>query len=503
MLQSASGTPTDSTQCPILVRLRALNERRAHKNPLLDFLAQELGLTEEANPTSSDDAATVVRKGNYDELKLFPGQSLASIVSGVLNRLSVTLLFDGLDEVNGYAREQIESDIRELLELNETCRVFITCRTGDFRKPIPGTRTLEVCDLGTDDIRRLARIWLGDEAEFFVTKLGKNSSLAELGGRPLFLAHMLNIYRLGGQLPAQPCEVYELMTLLLIREWDRERGVIRKSAYADFGAEAKLRFLAALAYEFTYVNKVQSFTHHDLQSAYSKICLGFALPSSDSQAVAQELEAHTGIIVEAGYHSYEFSHLTIQEYLTAHYLVRTRFAEARLTTYLTQFPAPLAIATALSAEPAAWLASILLPSSTRAGGASVSSFLTRLQLENPRFTEGAALGYCMLALCFRYAASHHAGEREEISGYVYALAASSVARRSFVEVVTSQYSLTLAPEDESIYKARLRSAHPENLDETIRASLPKSGRVDRGWLVQTFLEKELTHSPSTKALVRK
>lgn len=210
-------------------------------------------------------------------------------------------------------------------------RIVITCRSGEYRTPLGYLTLVEVCELQLSDIESMAKSWLGSKADDFMRQ-ARSPSLLELAQRPLFLAHMLNLYHLGGYPPEQPFEIYEMVTLLMIREWDREREIVRRSRYADFGAEKKLRFLSALAFEFTYFNKIKVFSDRDLINVYGKLRRRFQLPEDEAQLVAQEIESRTGLVVEAGPKQYEFSHLTLQEYLAADYLVWSPFPEKKIAT---------------------------------------------------------------------------------------------------------------------------------------------------------------------------
>lgn len=321
---------SDTSQVPILVRLRVFNGTESTSFPLLRHIAQELGLQiheveEQVNMASPGrPPKMVVRRREVCE-----GQSIPRAVSQALNELQATLFLDGLDEVNTLVRSAIEADIRSLLEASDALRVVITCRSGEYRTPLGYLTVVEVCELLLSDIQGMARSWLGPKADEFMRQ-AQSPSLLELAQRPLFLAHMLNLYHLGGYLPEQPFEIYEMVTLLMIREWDREREIVRRSRYADFGAEKKLRFLSALAFEFTYSNKIKVFSDKDLINAYRKLRRRFQLPEDEAQLVAQEIESHTGLVVEVGPRQYEFSHLTLQEYLAADYLVRSPFPEKKI-----------------------------------------------------------------------------------------------------------------------------------------------------------------------------
>lgn len=493
LLTESPSRTEDQSQVPVVVRLRTFNTSEQIAKPLLRSIAVELGL----QIYEVEEQVNVAQPGRPPKLisvksEVCEGSRLELVVPQVLNELRTTLFLDGLDEVSTSLRNAVEADIRALLEASELYRLVITCRSGEYRTPLGYVAILEVCELDQRDIFALASSWLGTSAEEFMRQ-AQSAPLLELAQRPLFLAHMLNLYHLGGYLPEQPFEVYELVTLLMIREWDREREIVRKSRYADFGAEKKLRFLAALAFEFTYINKIKVFSERDLLECYRKLRRKFNLPEDEAQLVAQELESHTGIIVEAGSKQYEFSHLTIQEYLAAEYLARSPFPQKKIALYMRQYPAPLAIATVLSTEPAAWLAGVLLNSTLIAegGGENLLVFLDRLQRENPIFVRSDALGFCVLGLCFRAAAETVLHYRQQILEHLARILESPAARLSFVDVACLRYSITL-DEPGSEYLFAGRRDELDGIDDTpYEIDLPPSGRILKSWVESQFAGREL------------
>jgi hypothetical protein len=183
---------------------------------------------------------------------------------------------------------------------------------------------------------------------------------------------------------------------LLLEDWDNQRGVTRQSRYAGFDVDQKLDFLSALSFYFTVERKSMRFTTHDLETAYGRVCAKFRLPSNQATLVAAELEAHTGIIVASG-NGFEFSHLSLQEYLCGYYLVRQPFGEA-IARYLHDYPAPVAIAVALSSDPSEWLAQAVSRAGVLDNPQSVRSFVQRLGLEHPLFSRSLRLGDAILKL---------------------------------------------------------------------------------------------------------
>ena len=122
------------------------------------------------------------------------------------------------------------------------------------------------------------------------------------------------------------------------------------------------------------------------------------------KSVVSEIESHTGLISESSYKQFEFSHLSIQEYLCAKYLVNLPYSNNTIK-YFSEYPEPLAIATCLSGDSSLWLSNLILNRSLNVASfkgkrkefaSSMFTFLNRLSLESPNFKISEELGYTFL-----------------------------------------------------------------------------------------------------------
>lgn len=224
--------------------------------------------------------------------------------------------------------------------------------------------------------------------------------------RPLLISQLLFLYKREGYLPDKPVFVYRKLVRLLLQDWDIERGLCRRSMYGAFDPDRKAEFLQQLAFQLTINTKCRTFSREQLIAAYRAVYMSFELPIHDAEKVVAELETHTGIIARAGFNKFEFSHLSLQEYLCAEYLVRCPLRKD-LLAYLHKYPAPLAIATALSASPSEWVIYLVLGGHGSAYGGAPPSwpasavFVERLCLERPVFQISKKLGAAFINLLFQ------------------------------------------------------------------------------------------------------
>lgn len=381
LLNEGPISPRDGSQYPVLVRLRTISGEQG----LLDALGDVFGLT---------DQSSWLRKEKEPRVRNLERQ--ARMIAFVADGTGALLLLDGLDEVDGALRPSVEDEITLLAESCAESKIIVTCRSGDYNAQLSRFDVLELAPLEAGQIELIVKRWTNDASRFLNTV--RSQPFLDLTTRPLFLCQLLTIFNQTGSIPDQPTDVVERVVRLALEEWDeRHKKQPRRSRYATFDSSRKRDFLANVAFWFTYVNPKEQLTTSALEAAYGEIHERFGLPSGDAKLVAHELETHTGIFVEVGT-VFEFSHLSLQEFLTASYLVRQPLSKAFIR-YLTAKPAPLAVAAALSTRPEIWLSQLLLSDpALRVVSIEIwRSFFARLLQERPALVKSASLGFACIA----------------------------------------------------------------------------------------------------------
>lgn len=313
----------------------------------------------------------------------------------VLN-LGAIVLIDGVDEVGSTHRQDLMASIEQMGRHLTNAKLLVTCRSADYRH-LEGFTEAEILPLSTVQIRAAVENVLGDEAEeFYDTIESPEHPAMELAQRPLFLSQMAVIYRLQGEVPRRPSDLCHSIVQLVLRDWDEQRRVRRKSQYAGFSVHEKERFLADLSLELLRSDN-QWFMNDQIVSAYRKVAPAFELPKSEATEVAKEIESHTGLLVRRGV-GHQFSHLSLQEYLAATSFVSS--SDAVRNAWWEFPPSVTAIAVALSSSGSDFLVERLrqLPPGSFDGPhrGVVASLLHRMASERPRLTPSRELGSALL-----------------------------------------------------------------------------------------------------------
>ena len=300
------------------------------------------------------------------------------------------VLIDGLDEIPFSARRKATMEIQQLSRsISESSKIVISCRSADYQPVLEGFFAAELMPLSEDQQELMLRELIGEaKSQEFSEVVTEEHPAKDLTNRPLFLTQMAAIFIRTGAVPERPVDLYGAMVRLVIQDWDADRGVKRTSRYAGFDEDEKRRFLSSIALELLEANKIR-FSGSELEDAYRAVHVGFGLPRGEAAEVAREVESHTGLVVRSGFDMYEFSHLSLQEYLAGDALSRST-TEAR--SEWSGSTAVAAVAVALSADASAALQEF----SSIVYGTQMSSFLGRLAHEKPRFLPDVRLGMLML-----------------------------------------------------------------------------------------------------------
>jgi Cdc6-like AAA superfamily ATPase len=378
---------------PILLKLNDFNsqekESEFNRSVIINTLIEILGI-----------------KFNFQQLDEKAIESFKeSVVISFLNENQTLLLLDGFDEIVFRNRRKVFlKEFEKLVHSIDQSKIILTSRTSDFRLSIENLNTYEICPLTDEQISLFAFKWLESkkEAEDFINKI-KKSPFYDTAIRPLTIAHLCAIYERNKDIPEKPKTVYKKIVTLLLEEWNQQRNVHRKSKYAQFENDRKFEFLSNLAYGLTLSNKNNNFTKNDLESIYDKIYQDYDLVKTEMVDVITEIESHNGLIVESGFQKFEFAHKSIQEYLTAEYIVKLPSIPNNRKNLL-KLPNEIAIAIAISSKPSNYFIEFvnerLIP--LKLDLSFIKPFINRILLEKVDFNQDMNLLIAVLNLYSLY-----------------------------------------------------------------------------------------------------
>ena len=393
ILQNEPGLDEQDFRLPVLVLLRDLQEDEG----IFQHISKQLGVFKAE-----------------DEIK----PEIEEIIKA-LESLKAIVLVDGLDELPPSKHRSIVYEIKQLHDYLLDSKIILTSRSGGFAENLEGFSIVEVCPLDMGEIKTISTKWCKHPRKFLNAL--KSVPYKDMANRPLLLTQLIVLHNNFDFLPPKPTDVIRKLLNLQLEQWDQSRGVIRRSVYADFFSDRKLDFLSALSFYLLYKTNKKSFDEDQLVEAYMEICQSFGLPEKEANLVVKEIESHTGIIIAWG-DSFEFSHLSLQEYLCGYYIVRDSANKDVINKYMAEYPDPVAIACALSPNPSTWFSRIFLEKSEllfEINNKNIQKFLSRITVEKPSFSPVPELGYSILLLI-------HLSQGEDVSIFVEMLSITGV-----------------------------------------------------------------------------
>lgn len=367
--------------CPLSLRFREISYSSQNRNQgfgLFHILSDILGITISFPMEQSE-----MFSSERDSL-------LRQTILSFLDDNKILLIADGFDEIPTLElKKQIQEDFEKLALSLKYSRFIVTSRNNDFSLRLPLTDDYEICPLNDGQIKLIINKWLRNKskADDLLNKI-KKSPYYDTTMRPLTLSHLCAIYERRNTIPPKPRYIYDFVINLLIEIWDQQRSIVRPSNYANFYIEKKKEFLGHLSFFFSYHLARNIFSSDDIRTCYNKIYRSHGLPPSQAKKVVTEIENHTGLLVQIGYNSYQFSHKSLQEFLTAKHI--SSMPVIPDYEVIKDLPNEIAIAACLSSSPNYYFESFL-KDFKKYDMEFWNVFLTRLIDEQPDFDENPSV----------------------------------------------------------------------------------------------------------------
>ena len=289
----------DDARLPILITLRALDASREAQ--IFDYI---LRLFESCGFTNA-----------------------AAFVERILqSKHECVLLFDGLDEVAVEKQADIVHQIVGFCKRFPRNEFVVSCRTANYRGQLEGFSEFEVAEFGSEQVATFVRGWFKDNAnraKDFLVEIRHHSGLQELTATPLLLALLCIGYRRNQRFPDQKALVYLASVDALIVDWDSSKQIKRHSFVQKFDPESKKHLLSKFACD-TFCEESLFFTHDEVIERFESYTDVYPIPRKSGDGILTEFVENHGLLVERAKGIYSFSHLTIQEFLSALHLSRSQ-----------------------------------------------------------------------------------------------------------------------------------------------------------------------------------
>jgi TIR domain/NACHT domain len=242
------------------------------------------------------------------------------------------VLFDGLDEVPKDNLNAVMEAIQAFVKQYDKNRFIASCRIAAYRSSSSFAQFLdiELAEFNDEQMQQFINNWFrssldveDNTAEKCWALLNSDSHKAakELAHTPLLLTFLCLVYDRTQGFPGKRAALYQRALDILLEEWAAEKRIQQEDVYRGLTTELEKLLLAEIAYQGFESDRL-FFTRQELIDQI-KAFLSDTVDQPkylDGKAVLDAIAIQQGVLVERLDGVYSFSHLTLQEYLTAQYI---------------------------------------------------------------------------------------------------------------------------------------------------------------------------------------
>lgn len=255
------------------------------------------------------------------------------------------VLMDGLDEAPSQNLDRVICTIQDFTDRHSKNRFIASCRTAAYHNYFRRFTDVAIAEFEDDQIRQFIHNWFRSELDqqmgiarqcWGLLQKPENAAAKELAQTPLLLTFLCLVYDRSQNLPDNRSTLYRKALDILLEEWAAEKRIRREAIYQGLHTDLEKVLLAEIAYQGFDADQLFFSQQGILKHISSFLADTLDAPKHlDSKAVLNAIEVQQGILVERVEDVYSFSHLTLQEYLTAQYISDQQQIEDLVTQHLT------------------------------------------------------------------------------------------------------------------------------------------------------------------------
>lgn len=248
-------------------------------------------------------------------------------VEHLLKQGRCLILLDGLDEITGDINEAIRM-LRIFSDKYDNNCFVLSCRIAAYNYVFERFTDVEMADFNEKQIERFISNFFKNQpetAEKCWKELKAHPPTKELASVPLLLVLLCIAFDETYFFPTNRADLYRQAIDALLVKWDASRRIRRDRVYQNLTLRRKEQLLSQLAYktfkEGRYFVDQRVLEEHIAVYIENLPEVDDASLMPQSAVVLQSIEAQHGLLIQRSRTVYSFSHLTIQEYFTARYIV--------------------------------------------------------------------------------------------------------------------------------------------------------------------------------------
>jgi len=271
------------------------------------------------------------------------------------------ILLDGVDEVRSdkfddvtKAIDQATKTIENFVEQYQQNYYIISYRTAAYRNlnhftSLKSTTieftTLEIADFDTEQTRQFIDHWFDSAKDQEHEKAQKcwkllqepdNKAAKELAQTPLLLTFLCLVYNRDKSFAKNRSDLYGRALMIFLQEWSAEKDTFPDRIFQALDVRREEILLSEIAFEGLTSNRLFFDKSELIEQIEAFLRNDRNIPRHlSSKAVFNAITVQQGIWTERAEDVYSYSHLTLQEYLTANYIYKEQLIEQLVKRYLT------------------------------------------------------------------------------------------------------------------------------------------------------------------------
>ncbi|MDB9436568.1 NACHT domain-containing protein [Dolichospermum lemmermannii CS-548] len=261
----------------------------------------------------------------------------------VLRQGQLLILLDGLDEVPNKNFKLVIDKIQEFVKQYKQNKFVISCRTAAYRQKFNNFKEFIIADFDDQQIQQFINNWFYSEVDKQLgtankcwNKIKSEKATKELARTPLLLTFLCLTYDQSQYVPENRATLYFDGLNILLEKWSAEKRLPNQPISRQIDITLEKIMLAEIAYNNFAANKLFFSQQEVLNQIQKSLASNVNAPKNlDPGKILDAITIEQGILVERARDVFSFSHLTLQEYLTAQYIDDHRLIEKLVTEHLT------------------------------------------------------------------------------------------------------------------------------------------------------------------------
>jgi hypothetical protein len=281
-----------------------------------------------------------------EEFKICGFPNVEKNITNKLEKGELLILLDGLDEVPTANVYNVIEKIQDFVDRHHKNRFILSCRTA-ARTHLQRFTDIEIVEFDDQQIQSFIEHWFSSELDrknetakncWELLQKEEYKSAKELAHTPLLLTFLCLVYDENQSFPTNRSRLYQDALRILLEKWSAEKRLPNRGlVYENLSIEQEEILLSEVAYQNFVADKLFLEKREIVKQIKDHLKQNLNAPQHlDGEKVLKTIEIEQGILVERARSVYSFSHLTLQEYLTAQYIYDNDLIEETVKNHITE-----------------------------------------------------------------------------------------------------------------------------------------------------------------------